>query len=61
MERSIVQFHQMGLSRLKIAEVLHVGHGGVVHEWESTGQIQDAKPRGRPRIFTLPIQEFIDV
>jgi transposase len=54
----------MVFPRLKIAEGLHVGHGRIdriIHEWESTGQIQDAKPRGRPRTVTLPIQEFIDV
>jgi transposase len=51
MERSIIQPHQMRFSRSKIAEILQVGHGridDIVHEWESTGQRQDAKPRGRP-------------
>jgi transposase len=54
----------MGFSKMKIAEVLHVRYGRIhyiVHEWESIGQIQEAKPRGRPRTVTLPIQEFIDV
>jgi hypothetical protein len=35
MERAIIQLHQMGFSRLKIAKVLHVGHGRIdriVHE-----------------------------
>jgi transposase len=64
MERSIIQFHQMGFSRLKIADVLYMGHDRIdciVHEWESTGKIQDVKPSGRPRTVGLPIQEFIDV
>jgi hypothetical protein len=54
----------MVFSSLKIAKGLPVGHGRIdhiVHEWESTGQIQDAKPRGRTRTATFPIQEFIDV
>jgi hypothetical protein len=63
MERSIIQLHQMGFSRLKIAGVLHVERSHIdriVHEWELTRQIRDATPRGRLRIVTLPIQEFID-
>jgi hypothetical protein len=63
-KRSIIQLPQMGLSRLKIAEVLHVGHSmidRIVHEWESTSQIQSAKSGGRRRTVTLPTQEFIDV
>jgi hypothetical protein len=53
MERLIIQLHQVGFSRLKIAEALHVGHGRIdciVHEWESTGQIQDEKPRDPPEL-----------
>jgi transposase len=64
MERPIIQLHQMGFSRLKIAEGLHVGHGRIdstLDEWKSTGPIRDAKPSGRPRTVTLPIQEFINV
>jgi DNA-directed RNA polymerase specialized sigma54-like protein len=54
----------MGFSILIIIGVLHVGHGRIdciVHEWESTVQIQDAKSRGRFRTLTRPIQKFIDV
>jgi hypothetical protein len=38
----------MGFPGLKIADILYVGHGRIVHEWESTNQTQDASPRGRP-------------
>jgi hypothetical protein len=51
----------MGIETLQLHPLWHGRIDCIVHEWESTCQIQDAKPRGRPRTVTLPIQEFIDV
>jgi hypothetical protein len=46
MERLIIQLHQMGFSRLKIVEVLHVEHGPQIgtdqcEEFEKLAQAND--------------------